>query len=671
MQSTAIAAFDHFCRLSYSRIFACLTCLLQSQTPPVAGAKGILLVEEYDALAIAISAALKKFAPAHDVRVARSLAAAEEAAAELQPELFVVDLDPPPVGDVEFFGKLQDRYPEARVLVVAAGTSPELRTERGPAGAVQFIEKPFDLGEFGAAVQALLGPWAVPPTDHFRGTLRDLHVVDIVQLKSLSLSTVIVHLETTEGQTGEIHFRKGEIWHATTGELIGVPAFEEIVSWPGGKFSETEMPENGPHSVDAPWAVLLLQAVRRATERAAQRPPALTPAPPPPPEKSGKSILVIDDTEMLLIFAADVLETADGTLEITTASTGREGLKLAAELRPDLILLDYSLTDTTGAEVCRGLLGNEATACIPVLLMSGHLPELANTAARYGNVVATLPKPFLSGALIQSVEKLLEAGPLPKAPALPLDEKPATPASPAPVPAPRAEPEPAPRPPAGKPILPNGHGNGHATANPAPAPPLSPSPFLALSKTALPAAEAGTDVSVTFSLEVAAMQLTPSFQMASLHLKPAEAAVAVRVADGGALGMLVETGFRMGPAQLSAHGRLGTILLFPTQKPPGLSPGQNSFMVNTVRTEQADQKRVVELTAAKSEAMRVRLTAQFEFVRVELSPTFDVVAVVLRARDTAVQIGTGESDATAPFELVETQLAASGQLSELFVRALR
>lgn len=638
------------------------------QTPPIAGAKGILLVEEYDALAIAISAALKKFAPAHDVRVARSLAAAEEAAAELQPELFVVDLDPPPAGDVEFFGKLQDRYPEARMLVVAAGTSPELRAERGPAGAVQFIEKPFDLGEFGAAVQALLGPWAVPPANHFRGTLRDLHVVDIVQLKSLSLSTVIVHLETTEGQTGEIHFRKGEVWHATTGELIGVPAFEEIVSWPGGKFSETEAPENGPHSIDAPWATLLLQAVRRATERAAQPPPTV---PPTAPKKSGKSILVIDDTEMLLIFAADVLETADDTLEITTALTGREGLRLAAELRPDLILLDYSLTDTTGAEVCRGLLGNEATACIPVLLMSGHLPELANTAARYGNVVATLPKPFLSGALINSVEQLLAAGALPQAPAPPPVEKPPAPVALAPVPAPKAEPEPAPRLPAGQPTLPNGHGNGHATTNPAPTPPLSTSPFLSLSKTVVPVAEAGTDVSVTFSMEVTAMQLTPSFQMASLDLKPAEAAVAVRVADGGALGMLVETGFRMGPAQLSAHGRLGTILLFPTQKPPGLSPGQNSFMVNTVRTEQADQNRVVELTAAKSEAMRVRLTAQFEFVRVELSPTFDVVAVVLRAREAAVQVGTGESDATAPFELVETQLAASGQLSELFVRAIR
>lgn len=634
--------------------------------PPVAGAKGILLVEEYDALAIAISAALKKFAPAHDVRVARSFAAAEEAAAELEPELFVVDLDPPPEGDVEFFGKLQHRFPEARVLVVAAGTSPELREARGTAGAVQFIEKPFDLGEFGAAVQAMLGPWATPPSDSFRGTLRDLHVVDIVQLKCLSLGTVIVHLETTEGQTGEIHFRQGEIWHATTGELIGVPAFEEIVRWPGGKFSETDVPQNGPRSIDVPWAVLLLQAVRKATESAPKKPAAPVSALPTAGAKKGKSVLVIDDTEMLLIFAADVLGTANENLRITTASTGREGLKLAAASRPDLILLDYSLTDTTGAEVCRELLSHETTACIPILMMSGQLPELANTAARYGNVVATLPKPFLSGALIQAVEKALAAGPLPHPPPLPPIEK---------VPAPpvaKPEPEKIPRSSAAKAVLPNGHSHGNGRAkNPAPAPPVTASPILVPPASASVPAGPRSDVSVTFSLEVVAMQLTPNFRMASLHLKPVEAAVAVRVAGGGALGMLVETGFRMGPAQLSAHGQLGTILLFPTQKPPGLPPGQNSFMVNTVRTEQEAQSRVVELTASKNPAMRVQLTAQFGFVRVELSPTFDVVAVVLRAREGEVQVGTGESEATTPFELVETHLAASGQLSELFVRATR
>ncbi len=107
--------------------------------------------------------------------MAHSLAEAETAAAAMRPELFVLDLDPPPSGEIEFFNKLKAQYPEARVLVIAAGTSRELRAERGTAGAIQFIEKPFDLAEFGAAVQALLGPWAAAALDDLRGTLRDLH----------------------------------------------------------------------------------------------------------------------------------------------------------------------------------------------------------------------------------------------------------------------------------------------------------------------------------------------------------------------------------------------------------------------------------------------------------------------------------------------------------------
>ena len=125
---------------------------------------------------------------------------------------------------------------------------------------------------------------------------------------------------------------------------------------------------------------------------------------------------MIDDTEMLLVFVADVLATADQTLQIMTAQTGNEGLRLAASARPDLVLLDYSLTDMTGDKVCRALLENELTAQIPVLMMSGHLTELTRTAEAYGNVVAALSKPFLSGALIRAVEKALAAGPLPKAP---------------------------------------------------------------------------------------------------------------------------------------------------------------------------------------------------------------------------------------------------------------
>ncbi len=633
--------------------------------PTDATTQSILLVEGYDALAVAISSALKKFAPIHTIRVARSFPEAEAAAAELKPELFVLDLDPAPEGDVDFLVKLQRLHPEARVLVIAAGTSREMRAERGPASAVHFIEKPFDLGEFGAAVQALLGPWATPPADSFRGTLRDLHVVDIVQLKCLAMSNAVVHLETPMGQSGEIHFQHGEITHASTGNLTGVLALAEIVGWPGGKMIERELPEISMRTIpDQPWSALLLEAVRKTAEIRPVAPrSAATPAAPKPP---GKTILAIDDTEMLLIFAEDVLSTADSSLKIVTALTGSEGLKLAASLRPDLILLDYSLTEMTGADVARELLQNETTAHIPVLMMSGHLPELVNTAATYGNVVATLPKPFLSGALIEKVAQLLAAGPLPPGPD-PVSPKPPSPPAP---PAVKTE-TPAPSSAAPPDAQPS---NGHSRVASA-----APAPIVFSAPTRVPSAAAGSrpperevigsDVSVTIALAVVAMQLRPDFRMDSMHLKALDAPVGVRVADGGELGMLVETGFRMGPMELTPEGKLGTLLLIPTSQPARLTPESNAFAVNTVRAQPGAEDRVVELTAAPTEAMRVHLAARFEFVTVELSPSFEIVAVTLRAREGEAQIGPGVGSTGVPFAIERAEVDETGRLRELFVRS--
>ncbi|MDQ2658997.1 MAG: response regulator [Verrucomicrobiota bacterium] len=57
-------------------------------------------------------------------------------------------------------------------------------------------------------------------------------------------------------------------------------------------------------------------------------------------------------------------------LKITHAPRGEMGLKFAATLRPRLILLDLNLPDMHGSEVLRRLQDEEATAKIPVVILS-------------------------------------------------------------------------------------------------------------------------------------------------------------------------------------------------------------------------------------------------------------------------------------------------------------
>jgi len=75
---------------------------------------------------------------------------------------------------------------------------------------------------------------------------------------------------------------------------------------------------------------------------------------------------------------------------------------------PDLVLLDYSLPDFNADELCALLLQNERTAHVPVLMMSGHVPEMTAAAARFPNIVATIEKPFLSDALMSIVHRTLK-----------------------------------------------------------------------------------------------------------------------------------------------------------------------------------------------------------------------------------------------------------------------
>jgi two-component system, cell cycle response regulator DivK len=81
-------------------------------------------------------------------------------------------------------------------------------------------------------------------------------------------------------------------------------------------------------------------------------------------------VLVVDDNERNRKLARDALR-ADG-LRTLEAATGREGIALAAESLPDVILLDLGLPDMNGTDVARELREGARTADIPVIAFSAR-----------------------------------------------------------------------------------------------------------------------------------------------------------------------------------------------------------------------------------------------------------------------------------------------------------
>jgi two-component system cell cycle response regulator DivK len=79
-------------------------------------------------------------------------------------------------------------------------------------------------------------------------------------------------------------------------------------------------------------------------------------------------ILIVDDNEQNRRLAREVLRFAGfRTLE---AGGGAEGVALAAEHRPDLVLMDIRMADMNGAEALRRLREDVRTAEIPVVAVT-------------------------------------------------------------------------------------------------------------------------------------------------------------------------------------------------------------------------------------------------------------------------------------------------------------
>jgi two-component system cell cycle response regulator DivK len=84
-------------------------------------------------------------------------------------------------------------------------------------------------------------------------------------------------------------------------------------------------------------------------------------------------VLIVDDNQKNQKLASDVLRAAGfRTLE---AETGAEGMALAAEHLPDVILMDIRLPDMSGTDAAQALGSGPRTARIPVVALSALLLE--------------------------------------------------------------------------------------------------------------------------------------------------------------------------------------------------------------------------------------------------------------------------------------------------------
>lgn len=87
-----------------------------------------------------------------------------------------------------------------------------------------------------------------------------------------------------------------------------------------------------------------------------------------------KRIVIIDDDEDFLEWLSTGL-TRDG-YDIVTAMTGKEGLALLQSRLPDVAIVDISLPDMDGFEICTRIKNDPAAEAVRIILVTGVFKEV-------------------------------------------------------------------------------------------------------------------------------------------------------------------------------------------------------------------------------------------------------------------------------------------------------
>jgi len=117
-------------------------------------------------------------------------------------------------------------------------------------------------------------------------------------------------------------------------------------------------------------------------------------------------ILIVEDNEKNMKLVRDVLQ-AKGYATIE-AGTGEEGIRLAAERKPDLILMDIQLPGINGIEALRVLRASPETAAIPAVAVTASVMQQDRKQITEAGFDGYLGKPINLKEFLETVRAILE-----------------------------------------------------------------------------------------------------------------------------------------------------------------------------------------------------------------------------------------------------------------------
>lgn len=120
---------------------------------------------------------------------------------------------------------------------------------------------------------------------------------------------------------------------------------------------------------------------------------------------NGKTVLIVDDEAPIREMIAVALEMAD--YDYLEAADALEAHALIVDKHPDLVLLDWMLPGTSGVELARRLKKEEATADIPIIMLTAKVEEDNKIQGLEVGADDYITKPFSPRELVARLKAVL------------------------------------------------------------------------------------------------------------------------------------------------------------------------------------------------------------------------------------------------------------------------
>ena len=128
-------------------------------------------------------------------------------------------------------------------------------------------------------------------------------------------------------------------------------------------------------------------------------------------------VLIVEDDSDIAELVARYLDKAGFSTE--RAASGREALQTIAAKPPDLVILDLMLPHVDGLEVCRLVRASDATAAVPIIMLTARAEESERIVGLELGADDYLAKPFSPNELVARVRALLRRAQRGSGPAAP------------------------------------------------------------------------------------------------------------------------------------------------------------------------------------------------------------------------------------------------------------